>query len=46
MRQRIGFTVFKAEQGIMQFSFKKIPPALTHFWWFRFFLIRCGCRDI
>jgi len=37
---------FKAEQGVMQFYFRKIPLINKKFWWFRLFLIRCGCRDI
>jgi len=35
--------ILKAKQGVIQFYFRKINK---NFWWIRFFLIRCGCRDI
>jgi len=40
---------FKRELGELQIYFKKIPLQLyinKNFWWFRFFLIRLGCREI
>jgi len=36
----------KAEQGIIQFYFRKILLHQQKIWWLRFFIIHCGCRDI
>jgi len=36
----------KGELGELQIYFRKIPLHQQKFWWFRFFLIRLGCREI
>jgi len=36
----------KGELGEFRFTLERYPCINKYFWWFQFFLIRLGCRDI